>query len=132
MTPKARAHRILKAMSNYRDFELSGYPHYLRPSSSYIGVYENIPNSDEDAILIKNEGVEILGSNSQSIPFSKITSLALPMAEKTEIDKVLVRIKSVDDELFVPVRGGRGRFRDVFEFLRFLSRCQKDAQSNTR
>lgn len=129
MTPKVRAHRILKAMDRYIDFEPGKVPDYVTPKTCHIGVYENEPGSAENAILVTLEGIELMGENGCKILFAEMERVEVPAGDKLSVDYLNVHIAHSDTPVIVPVTGQKGRTRDAFEFMRFLKCCIADQQS---
>jgi hypothetical protein len=89
-----------------------------------IGVYDNHTGSMQERILITNKGVYIYRENGwDSIRYEEIDSVGTP--ESKDVEGLTVRF--VDgSSTEIPVRGKRGKFRDAFEFLRFLNRVAVD------
>lgn len=129
MTPKVRAHRILKAMDRYIDFEQGKVPDYITPKTCNIGVYENEPGSAENAILITFEGIELMGKNGCKISFAEMDRIEVPTADKLSVDYLNIHTAHSKTPVVLPVIGQKGRTRDAFEFLRFLKRCMADRQA---
>ncbi len=131
---RSRAHRVLENLSNYRDISDSSEPHLLSQASfsakeDILGVYENIPGAWQEAIIISDAGLRIfLNAGWLFIPYADMCAVDVPGAkDKQTVDLLLIRLVSgITIEL--PVRGGRGKLRDVWEFLRYLQRVHAIAQ----
>ncbi len=129
MNVVVRANRILKPMESYRgsneiaasvinSLELKG-------NEECIGVYENIVGDLSDCIFITNIGLRFKSSGKKElIPFTKIKNI-LPPSNKTTDTTITIMLDS-DNFTSIEIRNGRGRFKDVFEFVRFLDRVLKD------
>jgi hypothetical protein len=137
---RSRAHRILWRRG--RDPNLltadqeTGYRYALLHDvhierDHIFGVYENVPDSSEDAILFAVYGIYWLGEIVQFIRYDQIqhtTAVCLNREfEKTSVDTLKITMNS-GEELFVPARGGDGRFRDAWELMRFMLRAVSDAR----
>ena len=129
MNPKVRAHRILKAMKRYIDFDNDAIPNYFTPKAGHIGIYENEFGSLENAILVTSEGIELLGTNNCKIMFEDMTQIELPTVDKLNVSYLKVHTLHSNAPVALPVLGQKARTRDAFEFLRFLKRCMADQQA---
>lgn len=137
MNPKMRAHRILRHLSNYKSLssDVTSKPEYLRnfrlgnEREKLIGVYENNPGDREDAIVIADQGIHILDQeSSQRIDYQNISRIKT-LSNKEEIDSVTI-VDTRGNEVEIPVKGKKGKFRDALEFTRFLMRVTEDLRKD--
>lgn len=131
---RSRAHRVLENLSNYRGISDSSEPHLLSqasfsPKEDILGIYENSPGAWQEAIIISDEGLRIfLNAGWHFIPYADMCAVDVPEAkDKQTVDLLLIRLVS-GSTIELPVRGGRGKLRDVWEFLRFLQRVHAIVQ----
>jgi hypothetical protein len=133
----ARAHRILKPLTQYRSIlgDLSNTPEYvkdvlLKENEILIGVYENFPHGHDESIVITNFGLHYyIDKQWEFIPYNIITESKIQSPIKENVEEISLTLVS-GKLVWLPVRGGQGRFRDAFEFLRFLMRVTEDIRSN--
>lgn len=130
--PQARvrslAQRVLAPMSNYRAVApgepapagLSGLR--LAESEALIGVYTNTPGSLEDSVVVTSHGLHLRREPSWLfVAYADIAALKPP--SKTRGAASVIACLRQGDPVVIPIRGGRGgRFRDVYEFTRFVLR----------
>lgn len=131
MKVQSRAHRILKDLSNYRD--LSNITKEgvwgdlgLQEGEGIIGIYENVPDSLENAIIVTKFGLHIQRAGRwKFINYDEIENSFIPSGNKHKADRISITLVG-GKEVFILIEGGNDKFRDVFEFLRFLDRVSKD------
>lgn len=134
MKPKIRAERILKELSNYTSLidPPAAVPSWvsriaLRQGEKYVGLYENEKGGPIDSIVITNRGLYILTNGGCILlDFENIKRIKAP-DEKRNYSVIVVETYG-GEIVEIPVRGGSGKFRDSFEFLRFLMRSVEDVQ----
>jgi len=124
------AHRILKPLSSYYAFDegsngalshLERLP--LQQGEVPLGIYKNTPENFRDAILVTDLGLHRQqGDGWLFVGYEQIDFID-PPGDKLTADGLSVHLLT-HDILWLPVRGGHDRFRDVFEFLRFLERAR--------
>jgi hypothetical protein len=94
-----------------------------------VGAYQNHIGLADSAVVITTRRLLVEHRGSwRSINYSNISDIVLPR-EKGSADRLLVREIS-GKQTEVPVSGGQGHLRDVFEFSRFLDRVRADATSS--
>jgi hypothetical protein len=99
----------------------------LQPGENLIGIYRNSLEDLKDSIAVTDLGIHIYRSSCwEYVGYTQMESIAIP-EEKQEADFLLVSLTN-GRATNVPIRGGQGRFRDAFEFLRFLDRVIQDIQ----
>jgi len=131
MLLQSRIHRILKPLVSYRETDRGDSPDWLNDihlqnQEVCYGLYENSP-IERSQVVVTNLGIHIHEQQWLFLPYDQIEEVRFE-GEKTELDNLLV--KMIDgDTIPVPIRGGRGRFRDAFEFGRFLDRVANDIRS---
>ncbi len=117
-------------MRNYKSLSNEALPDYMPAFegsgiAELIGIYENKKGGAEDAVVIGSDGLLVLGKESSEVLYGNIADTTIggePGFEKLEADRIVVTLKD-GQVVEVPVRGGEGRFRDVYEFTTFLRRC---------
>lgn len=120
------AHRILRRLGSFHsDIEKleieQQVRQIVRQEDTLIGVYENVNTKDSQYIVIGLLGLYILFERQwRFIKYSDIKSLEVP-GQKTAATGLLLTLLS-GEEVWLSIDGGNERFRDVFEFLRFLNR----------
>jgi hypothetical protein len=125
-----RAKRILKPMDRFRllsEFSKEENLDRLSKEEICIGVYENGDNG-KGCVFITNKGLLVRSNEEeQHVLFSDIADVHSPSDKQDDyvINLVLLNGRKVSFE----IRGARGRFRDVFEFTRFLDRVVSDIAS---
>jgi hypothetical protein len=93
-----------------------------------IGVYENEAGTSTHAVAITDGRLLVeCGGRWDAIRFADIGDVALP-ENKAGSDRLVIREIS-GREIDVRVSGRQGRFRDVFEFSRFLLRVASAARA---
>ena len=88
----------------------------------------NTAESLEDALLITSKGMMWICSDRapQFVSFAEIEKYEIEGASKTSASSM--KIQMTNGEMFsLPVRGGQGKFRDIFEFWRFLRKAKKSS-----
>lgn len=132
----SRAHRTLRSLANYQP--LSGREaaftsflseiHFQKEEKA-IGLYENTPGKKDESIVITNLGLHFLSTDrAEFISYEQIR--AIEPLETKNIDRLNL---DLDDGrmIAIPIKGGEGRFRDIFEFLHFLDRVVNDIKGST-
>ena len=111
------AERYLEGRQNYQNLADISVPRTdtpanvtLRDNESLIGIYRNVPDKLQDAIVITNMGLHVnIGDYWESIGFDDIIDIDGP-ATKEEISGVtLTRIGGT--QTYIPVSGARDQFR---------------------
>jgi hypothetical protein len=96
----------------------------LHPGEEIVGLYHN-PPPVRLSVLVTSLGLHIVGANSSTyVPFESVTHIDTPTS-KTESEDVALWSRD-GSRITVPIRGEQGRFKDVFEFVRFMRRVLKD------
>jgi len=119
------AEMILTKMSSYRRAEETTRTPPPSIIGRAIGVY-SAEGTYDGVIWISEDGIVVLdGDLRRFVAFTEIAKVHLPKT-KEELDeptKRVIRVEALDGTLTpVVVAGSKGRFFDVFEFSRFLSR----------
>lgn len=126
-----RSRRILRKLANYHELLSNGdvYPILLsriftQDEEKIIGLYENIPGERFECIVITNFGLHIIFANkTEFIGYNLIKTIKI----STEKDRDYLIVYLVNGKIsMISVKGGRGKFRDAFEFLHFLDRVVAD------
>ena len=132
MTVRSRAYRTLRSLNHYEDLaekeplsKIALGEIDLEENEKLIGVYRN-PGSSDTNIAVTELGLRAKEADGWSfIRFDDIEEATAHPPDKHEADSILLLLRS-GEEVAVPVKGKNGRFRDVFEFLRFLDRVKED------
>ena len=123
---RSRAHRTLGRLSSFTT-DLSAIGSALdrlalNTNEEIIGAYRN---SETSAIVVTSFALHIVSADvTTRIPFKSIVKMEAPTS-KTNGEEVVLWL-SAGDRTVVQIRGGRGQFKDVFEFGRFLARVLGD------
>lgn len=136
----SRAHRILKRMSSYRTIkEQNGtVPLVMRALTFHqgekvLGIYKNKADECDETLVITTCGIYLLQNNtSQYIRYDEIAHIEAPSKEqKHELDGLVAHL-TCGEVMKIPIRGGKGRFRDAWPFLQFLTRVMSDLQKTAK
>ena len=93
----------------------------LGPGEVCIGVYENSAGDLSDCIFITNKGLHLLANKIEKfISYTDIVDIKSPL-NKTNDTNICLTLKDGETSE-IEIKNGSGRFKDVFEFLRFLDR----------
>ncbi|WP_406698401.1 hypothetical protein V5E97_06015 [Singulisphaera sp. Ch08] len=122
-----RAHRNLRRLPRYRNLAnddsilLDGVR--LSEGEAAIGLYENVPGSAEQCILITNRGLHFnRGDDWLCLPYEEIVSVDLEGGVKAlDVNCIEIRLFSGATAL-IPVSGGNPsiRTKDTFAMVMFL------------
>lgn len=130
MNTAIRAYRILSNLANYQKVGPGDeWPSKLANEhlGEAIGCYRNSPEHGSDLVGVFSNGVAWLDHDRKNeLRFVEIAEVTLP--SKKESEGLLLRTQD-GRELFLPIRGRRGRFFDSLEVLRFFDRVIKDLKS---
>jgi hypothetical protein len=128
MNVRSRVHRTLEHLSNYREIALDdaklldGIP--LEEGEECYGFYENPPDPDSEIIAVTNLGLHLKNKGVWLFwAYAEMESVG-PAPRKEDAEALAIKLRRGGNVL-IPVRGRQGRFRDVFEFIRFLDRVKK-------
>lgn len=130
MNVKSRIHRTIRNSDNYYQLENSISDIFvenfnLQNDEIAYGVYENFPQNKNERIVITNKGVHLYKEKTWVfIDFCSIKSVSVE-SEKQVAEYITLYLGN-NKTFLLPVRGNKGKFRDVFEFSRFLSRVISD------
>ena len=127
---KSRSHRTLSHLQSFRDVglltdqatkSLQGIA--FQGDEALIGVYENNPGKLDELIAVTTRGLRIHQAGDwRFYPFEVIDEVTVTSeAGKREADALALTL-SGGQQVILPIRGGDERFRDVWEFSRFLAR----------
>jgi hypothetical protein len=132
MKVKTRVARILKPLLNFRivkDGSLPVFPSLpvlaFKEGEDCYGVYENLPAEADEAVVVTNLGLHVRREQKwEFIDYRQIKEVDI-ISPKETVDELLVRL-TTHESVLLPIRGGKGRFRDAFEFMRFINRVTSD------
>jgi hypothetical protein len=110
------------------DDALSGYessPSIRAIQGTLVGVYENPRGTDPSRVLITDSGIATAGGlGVRWIPYSEMTATRGP-ANKQTGDCASIMLRS-GVRLEIRIAGEDGELKDVFGFVRFISRVLED------
>ncbi|BCX05936.1 MAG: hypothetical protein KatS3mg053_3874 [Candidatus Roseilinea sp.] len=124
---KIRAYRILKPLRRFYTVDDEHFPAYGRDvelvsEDELIGVYENVPGSQDNAIIVSAYGIYTYQSSVwMFVPYTDILEVSIPEDDKHVADRIELHLTN-KRKLTVLVVGGDAKFRDVYEVLRFFDR----------
>ena len=127
--PRVRAYRILKKMKRFEWFEVASA---VRPADlplergeSALGAYVNTPGSLTDTVIVTDRALLVCrGSTWGRTAYSRMATADVE-GPRDDAHGLVIRLKD-GAAISIPVRRGRGRFRDAWEFLRFVDRVIGD------
>lgn len=97
----------------------------LLPGESIIGVYENDSTLKNHYVLVTDRGMLVRFKEvERHILFDEIECVIAPSEKQN--DNMIKLVLSDGIEASFEITGAQGRFRDVFEFVRFLDRVLSD------
>jgi hypothetical protein len=103
----------------------------LQERETLIGVYENVIGAQDESIVITDVGLRLSHHGEWLfIDYRQIERVVGP-PDKQNVDGLTVHLVT-GAIVQIPVRGGADKFRDAFEFVRFLMRVVQDVQRNGR
>ncbi len=134
----SRAGRVLRKLPRYRDLikDPAPAPAWVAAVSPReqgevrLGVYENVPEKADESVLVTTSGLYVgRAAGWDFVAYDDIDEVQTPHIEapsdKVCFDAVTVRLKD-GRQTNIPIRGGDGKSRDAWEFLRFLIRVTAD------
>lgn len=127
---KSRAHRILGHLTTYttESSRVQEFAAKARISlDQLIGVYVNA-DARLKAMLISKDAVHLIenGDEVHSVPYALIERIDGPV-EKVDSDEITLHLKNGIVHV-LPITARRGKFKDVFAFVRFFDRVVADNQ----
>ena len=127
MDVETRANRILKPMDRFRFLDSSsmeGDLGGLAEDEACIGIYDNDVGGGKEDVVVTNKGLLIRSKerNEKHVLFADIADVRSPSDKQDDYTVWLVLLNGV--EVSLEIRGERGKFRDIFEFTRFLDRVE--------
>ena len=144
MNANVRAKRILSRLASYHSIEDVGggfgrlREQAIRLGAKPIGVYVNTQTEGSETLLVTDLGV--LLENKLDVAFiayknvgrvdivASNTLLEEDSSKKSEADGLLISTLDTGSSQLIPIRNGNGKYRDVFEFARFMLRTAEDAK----
>lgn len=135
--------RVKRILAHLKNFKLTCEGEHLHYHSSVcvgdgetlLGVYENVSGSITHALAVSDQSLYTEQNGSwTAINFAQIEAIRPP--DKDSVSQKEIGILVQHDggkKLLIPVWGGdvSGKFRDVYEFTRFLMRTSNDAKTKT-
>jgi hypothetical protein len=133
---KSRIHRTIKDFDNYSEISTSNSVLLLdglelNENETPYGVYENVRGVKDGRIVITNLGLHLFSKNHWSfVNYTEIESVSIDLKGSEKQNSEFLRVKlKIKTELLIPVKGNQGKFRDIFQFSRFLNRVIGDIKS---
>ena len=133
-TVKIRAGRILSRLSHYRRYDAGEAPAALvqllsKAEGQCLGYYSNDSNRAEDLVAVTEVGLCWQGRGEPA--FVRYTDIEAAKVHLTKADDLvsadgLSFVLSSGGNAFVTILGGTDKFKDAFEFLRFVDRVRED------
>ncbi len=127
--------RAKRTLSSVLQFNLQAkidenlYGLRIPSNENLVGVYKNDPENSDATIAITDLGLHIfINGEWHFIDFAHVADVRAPENKDSVAGLDILLISG--DVFFLPVRGGNGKFKDAFPFLRFLHRVIKDIQSD--
>jgi hypothetical protein len=104
---------------------------HLHDGEILIGLYDNLLGGNESEIVVTNLGLYINNSGEADfIEYRSIKEVEIPKdMEKTKLDYFIVRLSDGQSKK-IPITGGHDRFKDVYEFIRFVERVKDDVMGD--
>lgn len=133
VTVQSRLRRTLAKLSRFEVMEpsmrgvtIASCPPLL-PDEEVLGVYHNQGSTSHEDVYVTSLGLRMASATGwRTILFADITEVVLPHVEDKDIvDTLHIRLRG-GSMVSVLVRGGTKRFRDAWEFFRFLQRVVSD------
>lgn len=130
MNVKSRLHRTIKNFENYHELNDENSKLLLEnldllEDEVCYGVYENTPEKKEERIAITNKGLCIWRKNEWvRIYYLDIKEIRMEENKQTIDSLTLILLNDVTFQL--PIKGHKGKFKDIFNFTRFLDRVISD------
>ena len=138
---KSRAHRTLRNFENFTsdleecekflsEVDIALYEH----KEDLVGVYFNEPSQPFFSIAVFERGLLFCDpelETTTSYKFVRFEDIEFSKTPKHKItaSNIKLHLKSGETAI-LPILGGKGKFRDVFEFQRFLMRVIEDVNNN--
>jgi len=125
---RARVTRVLDDMHLFQRVEDGDtrVPEEIQgQGSSVVGVYNYYSKDKSKTVWITERSIWWFDGSWQEVPYMSIEKMMLPQ-EKLGNDDCLRVFTTDKSSHAVPIVGRHGRFRDIFEFSRFLQRTVDD------
>ncbi len=130
----SRSRRILRPLMNYQEFyeHIIDLPTYLEDlhleeSEQLIGIYENQPSKKDYCIVVTNFGLHFFEQEDwKHVKYEQFVKNSIA-EDKEKADGLTLHLTS-NKRINLTILGEQGKFRDSFEFLRFLNRTLSDIQ----
>ncbi len=135
---RSRVHRILNEMDNYiQSYNVEALKKdgvILEGKGDFLGLYENHKGNLRENVVVTTLGLYVFNQEWKFVQYEDIASVNVPLNEekdKSAADQLLLHLSN-GSQVEIPIKGGQGRMRDVWEFSRFLHRVIKDTQNRDR
>jgi len=132
-----RAKRILAPMASFKAPFKNELPSYIQQAhlerdEQFVGVYANVLDTHSECVVVTDRRLLVERHGDwETVLFCEIISVEAPEPTAIRRDTAALTIGLSDGALTViPIRGGHGRFFDVYEFSRFVMRVRDDVKRN--
>ncbi|MDB6034854.1 MAG: hypothetical protein JWM16_5192, partial [Verrucomicrobiales bacterium] len=130
---ESRVHRILRPLATFhvlgewsRLQQLAKVQSPLSENERLLGVYENHPGLVDEIVAFTETGMYLREAGGWfSVRYAEIVNAESRNTGKTETSEITLLLSSGLQKA-LPIHGGTGRFRDVFQVLRFFDRLAED------
>src|SRR5687768_729351 len=128
----SRCHRTLKRMEHFRPLAelLSTLPTFPSPDEIGLGAYQNPDQSV--GFVLSNQAVYIPARGEPAFKrllLRDIEKVSTPSDAVKQEAGTLMLENAHGEQWSIRIDGGRGRFRDVFEAMRFFMRVRDDLRA---
>jgi hypothetical protein len=127
---KSRAHRTLRRMARYtfdtNDIRSLQTKYGINDSSAeqLVGAYRNDPCDDVECVILTDQSLWLCGAHGNTrLRYTHIKGVL--SSDSTDVHYCDIETRK-GDIVRIPIVGGEGNIRDVFEFIRFIMRVIDD------
>ncbi len=129
MDINSRAKRVLNHLRNYHETTFITEETLdflaLQDREKCLGIYENVPGILQESVFITNKGLYFFEEDKKKFLAYDDIIYIKPLRNKQKDINIEVNMTN-GDTIFLPIKGSRGPFKDVYEFSRFLHRVIDD------
>lgn len=138
VTTSSFATRILSRLNGYSRIDASGLPNSMNEigllidKEKLIGIYHNRGNAQDDMIFVAEAGLAFKEDTQWIyVAYAQIDKVDAGLSDSSSFNKsslngLLLQTKA-GKKIWLPIDGGNEKFRDAFEFMRFLDRVIKNS-----
>ena len=130
----SRAHRILYSLESFNPSSENPPPVAISDDETFIGSLRGARTGYQQLLVTDLAVYGVAQDSTVRIPYARIIGAALkgpevvdssPSTFKSDADVLAITL-TTGQKVNLPVSGNKGRFRDIFEFLRFINRVVSD------